>query len=649
MKKLAAYTLIALSCYAHSFAQSVDTLMSELAAASSDTARVKTLARLGFEYAFINLDSSRSYCQQAIQLAEDIRFDRGKADALNNLAISYDVEGNHEVAVTYFLKALRLYEKLENKEGLARIYNNCGMVYQSLGDTSRSLKFHKLSLKLENELGDPIGIAYSMTQVASLHLQMAHYDSAQFFYDKSLDLLRPLNDTQGLAYAHWGLGELYLYTEQVENALFHSQQSFELFEIEENKKGMAETSLIMGKTYMLDDNYAQAEEKLRFSLEQSTSLDAKNVILESLLCLSKLYKLTSDYKRSLAYHERYTALQDTVLKSEMASNIREIEAKYDFEKQQQQIAHLNKENAFQSTLKDVFIGVAVVIAFLLVMLYWAYLAKTRTMEALKQKNEEIEKKNAIIEIEKKNALAAAKAKADFLSVMSHEIRTPMNVVIGSIYLLLEDEPKKHQIENLNMLKFSAENLLTLLNDILDLSKLESGKLELESIPFDLKLLTRGISEGYGAEARKKGIDFSLQIEKGIPNHLIGDPGRLSQVLNNLISNAIKFTEEGEVKVGIKMLKEGRKKVKLKFTIKDTGIGIAPEKQKLIFDNFTQADSNTTRKYGGTGLGLSITKQILKLFGSEIQLKSEPGSGSRFAFKLSFKTSAIPIESKVTDF
>ncbi|WP_422359952.1 tetratricopeptide repeat protein [Reichenbachiella sp.] len=644
MKKFLAHILIALWCIGYSHAEQVDSLKVRLQNSSSDTARVKLLAKLGFEYAFIHLDSSRLYCERAVQLADEINFSRGKADALNNLAISYDIEGNHEVAITYFLMALDIYNALEAKDGQARIYNNCGMVYQSLGDTAKSLEFHKRSLQIERELGDSLGIAYSMTQVAALHLLMKDYEHALPLYLSALSILQSENDIQGLAYAHWGLGELYMETGQSNLAYSHAKEAFSFFENEENMKGMSETSLIIGKTYLNDNQLAESEKYLLKSLSLSQELGTQNVTLECLLNLAELYKSLNHYEEALSYHEAYSVLKDQIRKREMTSNIKEIESKYNFERQQQEIALLNKESAHQTTIRNIIIGVLIVIAMLLLWLYWAYLSKAKTMEVLADKNEEIMRKNEIIEREKQNALIAAKAKADFLSVMSHEIRTPMNVVLGSIHILLEDKPKQNQIETLNMLKFSAENLLTLLNDILDLNKLESGKLELESAPFDINMLVRGIQDGFGEEAKKKGIELKMDVDKDIPEQLIGDPGRLSQVLNNLLSNSIKFTESGYVQLKVEALKKGRKKINLRFVVEDTGIGIEPEKQSVIFDKFIQADSETTRKHSGTGLGLSITKHILKLFGSEIKLKSTPGKGSKFSFKLKFEKDFITEDS-----
>ncbi|MEP2026955.1 ATP-binding protein, partial [Reichenbachiella sp.] len=471
-------------------------------------------------------------------------------------------------------------------------------------------------------------------------MQMKNYDQSLLHYFSALEMLIALNDEQGLAYTHWGLGELYMYTHKPQLALKHAQKAYSFFESEENKKGMSETSIILGKTHLLEQDLNQAEKFLLKALSLSQELGTQNVTLECLLNLTTLYKSLNNYQVALGYHEKYNELLNIIRKSEMTSNIKEIESKYDFDRQQQEIGLLNKENIYQTSVRNIAFSVLFIIAILLLFLYWAYLAKARTMEALKDKNIEIERKNEIIEREKENALIAAKAKADFLSVMSHEVRTPMNVVIGSIHLLLEDNPKPHQIENLNMLKFSAENLLRLLNDILDLNKLESGKLELESTPFDLNLLVKGISDGFGNEALKKGIKLKIDVSDEVPSQLIGDPGRLSQVLNNLLSNSLKFTDEGSVLLSIKPIKKSKKKIKLKFVVEDTGIGIATDQQQIIFDNFIQADSDTTRKYGGTGLGLSITKHILKLFGSEIKLKSQVGKGSKFSFKISFRTDLV---------
>jgi signal transduction histidine kinase/ActR/RegA family two-component response regulator len=233
---------------------------------------------------------------------------------------------------------------------------------------------------------------------------------------------------------------------------------------------------------------------------------------------------------------------------------------------------------------------------------------------------------------------AAMAKSQFLSVMSHEIRTPMNAVIGFTHLLIQQDPKPEQVEFLKFLKFSAENLLILINDILDFSKIESGKVEFENVDFSIKDLISNIRLASLQKANEKNIQLKLMMDHDLPNAVIGDPVRLGQILTNLISNAVKFTSVGKVTVSASLARKTAKHSTIDFEIADTGIGIPPEKIDNIFESFTQASSDTTRKYGGTGLGLTITKRLLELLGSEINVTSQPGKGSVFYFSLTFENS-----------
>ncbi|WP_276131889.1 ATP-binding protein [Polluticoccus soli] len=246
-----------------------------------------------------------------------------------------------------------------------------------------------------------------------------------------------------------------------------------------------------------------------------------------------------------------------------------------------------------------------------------------------------------VSVEEANQLAISRS--NFLSTISHELRTPLNAVIGTSELLMDDKPEDRQRENLKILHSSALDLLALINNVLDFNKIDSDKLELEKVPVRLDEFVQNVCAGLKIRATAKSLRFDLVIDNCVQKLFVStDPTRLSQVLYNLIGNAIKFTEQGGITVHLDCTQETDDSIGVLFSITDTGIGIHPDKHAAIFDVFAQAESHVTRKYGGTGLGLPIVKQLLPIFDSKIELESTPGKGSRFFFTINFTKAQAPV-------
>ena len=352
--------------------------------------------------------------------------------------------------------------------------------------------------------------------------------------------------------------------------------------------------------------------------------------------LSEVYENMHESKNSLRFLKINTKLKDSLASIAKFTNkniiperfkvdeIMRTMEKMDKEKKQQ-----DKSNKFSKLINILSIALITILSLLSLSLYKNNIIRNKSNELLRDKNSELE-------IAKERIEKASKARAEFLSTVSHELRTPLNAINGISHILLEDKPKASQIEYLKSLKFSGNYLLTYINEILEINRIESDTIEIEKINFNIKELLHNIQNSLKEQASQNNNDFKLNIDSEVPEILVGDPTKLSQIFINLINNALKFTQNGTITVNSKLVNRVDDSCAIKFEIQDTGIGIPKDKQETIFESFSQGSVEINRKYGGTGLGLTIVKRLVSLMGGKILVESEIGTGSTFTFNLNFK-------------
>lgn len=300
------------------------------------------------------------------------------------------------------------------------------------------------------------------------------------------------------------------------------------------------------------------------------------------------------------------------------------------------ISEKDKTENFNKLVNLLSISLVAILSLLSLSLYKNNTIEFKSYTLLKEKNKELER-------EKDKSEKAIQAKSDFLATISHELRTPLNAINIISEILMNEDPKESQMENLISLKISTGHLMNLINDVLEINKIESPNLTTEEIGFNLRKKIINIDKSLYEIAKLNNVKCKINIDEEIPKKIIGDPTKLTQILINLISNAIKFSSNGIVSTNLKIIKKTDQEVTIKFEVIDNGMGISKDKQELIFESFTQGSNKINRKFGGTGLGLTIVKKLLEHLGSSINLYSEENVGSNFNFELVFKVDKEEIE------
>tara|TARA_R100001369_G_scaffold90205_1_gene128896 strand:+ start:1932 stop:4196 length:2265 start_codon:yes stop_codon:yes gene_type:complete len=531
-----------------------------------------------------------------------------KSDIRYRIAELHYYLQNFQKASEEIDKSITLIEALEddtNKEiEIAKAYTLKGLILIKTRDYVNSETYLKDAYKKFIQLNDEAGQSHVILGLGLLELQKKNYKSAINYFDATIPLLQANKFTYEEAEAHLRKAEAFLnlnsgnQSTNLNKAKASLSKALTIIDTNSFSKLKADSYKVTSYIALKENNYQKSEENLDL-------YEAKS---------EELYKIYMD------------AVSKGVDAESSIGDLNEIIAtqKDDLDKKQKSIK-------FTQMTTGLSIALIVILSLLTLSLYKNNNLRAKANDLLKDKNTELQ-------LAKEKAEKASLAKAQFLSTITHELRTPLYAVTGLTHLLLEENPKEHQKEHLNSLKFSGEYLLSLINNILDLNKLEANKVELEQTTFSLQKRINDVLVALKKSADDKKNKLQLEFDETIPDKLVGDPLKLSQVLINLIGNSLKFTQNGEVTVRVQSMEQKKNKVQLHFEIEDNGVGISRKKQKSIFETFSQGSLQINRKFGGTGLGLSIVKNLLELMNSKINLESQLGKGSKFWFNLTLSVS-----------
>ena len=545
---------------------------------------------------------------------------------------------NYKEALLHSQKAIDYAKKNKNIKDQAQQTFNLGKIYYDLKKYDDAIETLLKSAALFSNFEPSSEHSATYYHIGLCYMQKQNYDRASIYFERARsindklripDVAELLNLQKGLIY-------------KSKNKLDLALSSFKIIIAKPDNTALtntkAEATYQIGKIEASRNRNNLALNYLNKALElnsKSENLEQKSNIL---LALSDVYEKTLDKNNAYFYLKQHLNLKEsiTILNNERlgiddykkfkeSEKLKEI-AQANYENKEQE-----KANKFSKLISIFAIALISILSLLSLSLYKNNIIRNQSNLLLQEKNKELE-------IAKDKAEKASKARSEFLSTVSHELRTPLNAINGITHLLLEENPKKNQLDYLSSLKFSGDYLTKFINEILEINKIDSQKSEVEYTSFNLKKLLEDIKHSLKELAVVNNNNFNLEVDAAIPDYLIGDPTKLSQIILNLINNALKFTKNGNVTVITNLSTLEDKKATLYFEITDTGIGIPEDKLASVFDSFSQGSIEVNRKYGGTGLGLTIVKKLIKILGGHIKLKSVVGEGSSFSFQLEFQIS-----------
>jgi signal transduction histidine kinase len=561
--------------------------------------KAKCLSQLSLYYMITGrYDESFNLSQKSIHLFEKYSDELGIADSKYNLAGFYYKTNNFQLGVVYLIDALIIYKNHNDYFNISRCEKSLGTIYEFSGDEQKSIQSHKNAIKAAKKINDLNLESNAYNNLSAIYLKNNTIDLANDIIGKAISIKQKTGDTRGLAFSIYGRGKIHLVQKEFKEAEIDFQKSIDIHLKMGDRVGLVMVYNKLAKLYFETNKIELAKKYILIGLELCNFYNISLIKIKLLYLSYQVYKSESDLENAIENLEIYLSEKEAVFNTQ---NIKVIE-NYDLLVRMQA---MQKEAEFNH-----------------------------------EKTKLIAKTNKIEQV--------ARVRQEFLSTMSHEIRTPLNAVTTISKMLSENSHVEDKIL-VDSLKFSANHLMQIINDILDYTKLDLGKMSLDLHTCNIKSFLESFWNTYDIQAKEKSIEFKLKIDSEIFDYYLIDETKITQILGNLVNNAIKFTDIGIVKLEIKVVKQSSNYDILLFKVSDTGVGIEKGNLDRVFESFSQLKNGITRKKDGAGLGLSITKKLIELHNSEIQIQSIFGKGSIFSFELKLKKSQNSKENNLVNF
>ena len=604
---------------------------------------IKTFAFIIFFFAALNLQAQDITKKEKDVIQSTINY---------NISIAQKNIDNNEFykAQSDLDQALKLAQQIKDHRSIGLIYSKIGKIQFISEEPVEALKTLFKAIEKQRFAEDNLNIAETYKTIGNVFMSRGEYSRALDYYKSAESAFENKSLYDYIAETKMYKGDAYYNLKQYDNALEEYEEAQNLAKRYQNNKILSSIYLNLGKTKTQLGDLSEAEKTINQGLAIAIKDKHRDVVNNAYKALSDLYTKKADYKQANSYLHKHLVLNDSILtlKRSYLSPEKRLDKLYNnpIEYQLEKEADLEKEAS--STWLEKLTTILSIALITILSLLTLSLYKNNNIRL--KSNNILHKKNAELTIAMEKAELATKTKANFLSTVTHELRTPLYAVTGLTNMLLEEDPKPAQIQHLKSLKFSGDYLLTFINDILQINKIEANKVDIEPEVFNLKKKAENVISALNNSALDNNIKLHLEYDSQLPTNFNADQLKISQILINLIGNSIKFTKDGDIWIRIFKQNQNDANYEVRFEVEDNGIGISEEKQQNMFESFSQGSIQINRKYGGTGLGLSIVKGLIDILKGKIYMKSELGKGTTFFFEIPMKKSdEIIVEKKANYF